>query len=149
MVDIYRPIVESTVISFEYEPPDEIEFERRFAELAATNPFLVMERDGQIAGYAYSSTFRARAAYASTRETTVYVSDRHRRNGVATALMRALVEEIRSDGAHRAVAAITLPNDPSVALHESLGFSHIGTFNEAGFKFGRWHDVGFWELRLE
>jgi L-amino acid N-acyltransferase YncA len=148
LLAIYTPVVRQTAISFELEPPTEAAFAARIERVTATDPWLVLERDGAVAGYAYATDFRGRAAYAATRETTVYVHPDHRRTGVARRLMVALLDEMARRGAHVAVAVIALPNPASVALHEALGFSYVGTVHEAGSKFGTWHDEGFWEQRL-
>ena len=148
LLAIYAPVVRDSAVSFEYEPPTEAEFAGRIERVMALDPWLVLERDGAIAGYAYATDFRGRAAYAATRETTVYVHPDHRRGGVAQALMEALLDEITRRGARLAIAVITLPNEPSVALHEALGFRYVGTLHDVGRSFDTWHDEGFWELRL-
>jgi phosphinothricin acetyltransferase len=148
LLAIYAPLVRESAISFEFEPPTESEFAGRIERVRATDPWLVLERGGEIAGYAYATPFRGRPAYAATRETTVYVHPAHRRTGVARALMAALIDEITGNGARLAVAVIALPNGPSVAMHESLGFTYVGTLHDVGRKFDAWHDEGFWELRL-
>lgn len=149
ILDIYAPIVEGSAISFELAPPGIEEFADRIATVMEENPWLVMEHEGVIVGYAYATVFRSRAAYFHTRESSVYVHPGHHRNGVGRELMLALLEELSARGTHRVVAGATLPNDGSAALHESLGFRYVGTFHEVGRKFDRWHDVGFWELSLD
>lgn len=145
---IYAPIVRNTAISFEFEIPDAAEFAARIERVQAGDPWVVAERGGVVAGYAYSTSFRVRAAYDASRETTVYVHDDHHGTGVGSALMRHLLDDLRGRGHHLAIACIALPNDGSVALHERLGFELVGVFAEAGRKFDAWHDVGFWQLRL-
>lgn len=146
---IYAPIVRDTPISFEFDVPDAAEFAARIARVQRSDPWLVAVVDERVVGYAYSTAFRARAAYAGTRETTVYVRDDHQGTGIGSALMVSLLDELRGRGAHSAIAGIALPNDGSVALHERLGFTPVGVFREVGRKFDSWHDVGFWELLLE
>lgn len=146
---IYAPIVESSAISFELEPPGIEEFVDRMATVMKDNPWLVMEHEGVIVGYAYATVFRGRAAYSHTRESSVYVHPDYHGKGLGKDLMLALLEELSDRGTHRVVAGATLPNRGSAALHESLGFRYVGTFHEAGRKFDRWHDVGFWELGLD
>lgn len=148
MLGIYAPIVRDTAISFEVDPPTEDEFAQRLALITETDPWLVCEADGGIVGYAYSSPFKARPAYGRTRETTVYVSDRHRSQGIGRQLLGTLLDALSTRGDHRALAFITLPNEPSARLHEGLGFSRVGTLHEVGYKFDRWHHVGIWEREL-
>lgn len=149
ILEIYAPVIRDTAISFEYVVPDLEAFADRVERISAAGRYLVLERDGRVAGYSYATEFRARAAYSATRETSVYVHEDHRGLGIARRLMEELLDQLRGDGAHLAVAGITLPNPASVRLHEKLGFEAVGTFSEVGRKFDRWHDVGFWELRLD
>lgn len=148
MLAIYRPIVLNSATSFELEPPSESELRDRLQQGLEGDPWMVLEIDQKVAGYAYASTFRSRKAYAATKETTVYVGADHRRRGVAGQLMDALLDELATRGAHTAIAVIALPNEPSVRLHEKLGFVHAGTLSEVGRKFNRWHDVGLWQINL-
>jgi phosphinothricin acetyltransferase len=148
MLEIYRPIVTDTPVSFELEPPTVEEFTERFSRITESDPWLVAVQDGSIAGYAYASEWRARPAYVATRETTVFVHYDHQRKGIARLLMTELLTRLTAAGAHVVVAGVTLPNGASVSLHEGLGFEHVGTYSEVGRKFDRWHDVGFWALRL-
>lgn len=148
MLRIYAPIVSDTAISFEFEPPSESEMAGRIQRVTATNPWLVLEKDGTIVGYAYATEYRSRPAYAATRETTVYVHPEHRRSGAGRQLMTTLLTEVARRGAVTAVAVIGLPNDASVALHRSLGFVHAGTIHRVARKFERWHDEGYWVLTL-
>lgn len=148
MLAIYAPYVSDTAISFEMEPPTEREFSMRIERGLANAPWLVLEQHDEISGYAYATEFRARSAYDASRETTVYVRDSHQGAGVGRALMTELVAQLREGGTALAIAGITLPNDPSVRLHEHIGFEHVGTFHGVGHKFGEWYDVGFWELPL-
>jgi L-amino acid N-acyltransferase YncA len=148
MLAIYAPLVRDTTISFEYEPPTLAEMEHRLQAVQRQYPWLVCERDGQLAGYAYASSFRSRTAYQWTAEVTVYVHPDHHRRGVARALYRALLDRLRAQGYRMAVAVITLPNAASVALHEDLGFEPVGVFRRAGFKHGQWCDIGCWQVDL-
>ena len=148
LLDIYRPFVTDTAVSFELEPPTVAEFEARIISAQSQWAWLVGERNGQVAGYAYASAFRTRAAYRLTVESSAYVHPAHRGHGVAGALYRRLFEVLTGQGYCNAYAGIALPNDASVAFHKSLGFTYVGTFHRAGWKFGRWHDVSWWEARL-
>ncbi len=144
---IYAPIVVETAISFELEPPSAEEMRGRIENTLLTLPWLVCERDGVI-GYAYAGVFRSRPAYQWTVEVSAYVHAAYRGRGVARALYTLLFDCLRVQGYRTALAGIVLPNSASVALHEGLGFQSVGVFHHVGYKFGAWHDVGWWELSL-
>ncbi len=148
LLDIYRPFVTDTSVSFELEPPTAAEFEARIASAQSQWAWLVAEKDAQLAGYAYGSAFRTRAAYRWTVEVSAYVHPAHRGQGIAGALYRRLFEVLAEKGYCNAYAGIALPNDSSIAFHKSLGFTSVGVFHRAGWKFGQWHDVSWWEVTL-
>ncbi|MEV4786618.1 GNAT family N-acetyltransferase [Streptomyces tuirus] len=102
----------------------------------------------EILGYATSSPFRTKPAYATSVETTVYVAPEAGRRGVGTLLYTALFEALSGEDLHRAYAGIALPNEASARLHERLGFRHVGTYREVGRKFGRYWDVAWYEKPL-
>ena len=145
---IYAPIVRDTVVSFELEPPDASEMERRIAVTRASHPWLVAEDGDGLAGYAYAAQHRSRAAYRWSADVSVYTAERARRQGVGGALYAALLALLDDQGFHRIYAGITLPNAASVALHEAHGFAFVGRYRQVGFKLGAWHDVGWWERVL-
>lgn len=145
---IYAPIVERTAISFEVDAPTVEEMANRIRSTLPTYPYLVAELDGQVIGYAYASQHRAREAYRFSVDITVYVDQRTRRSGVGRAVYEKLLPILKRQGFHAVYAGIALPNAGSVGLHERLGFKHIGTYPEVGFKHDQWHDVGYWRLAL-
>lgn len=145
---IYAPIVATTAISFESDVPSVAEMARRIAATQETHVYLAAERDGALMGYAYSSQHRTRAAYRSSVDVTVYVSESARGLGVGKALYGALLPRTAARGFHAAFAGITLPNAGSVALHEAMGFAHVGVYREVGYKLGAWRDVGWWQRLL-
>ena len=145
---IYRPIVETTAISFETVAPTEQEIERRIKAITARYPWLVAEEDGKAIGYVYAGSHHERAAYRWSVDTTVYLAEASRGKGLGKRLCTELLGILRSLGYVSAYAGVTLPNVGSVALHESLGFTPIGSFRNAGYKFDRWHHVGYWHLAL-
>lgn len=148
VAEIYGPVVAATAISFEIDPITGREMERRIAEVLRLAPWLVCSDPEGVAGYAYASRHRERAAYRWCVDVSVYVRDTRRRTGVGRALYTSLLSLLRLQGFRAAHAGITLPNPASVALHESLGFRPIGVYPAVGFKLGRWHDVGWWQLEL-
>jgi phosphinothricin acetyltransferase len=145
---VYGPYVSDTVISLEADPPSPDEFARRIEQFSATHAFLVAVLDGELAGFAYASPHRVRASYRWATDVSVYVSSRHHRQGVGTALYRELFGLLVRQGFRVAAAGITLPNEASVAIHESLGFELVGVYRRIGWKFGAWRDVGWWQLEL-
>jgi L-amino acid N-acyltransferase YncA len=145
---IYAPVVTATAISFELVAPDAAAMRARIAEQPADKPWLVAEIDDAVAGYAYASSFRGRAAYRFSVEVGVYVAEGARRRGAGLALYRALTALLATQGYRRAFAGIALPNDASIALHRAAGFTEAGVVHAAGFKFDRWHDVAFYERAL-
>jgi L-amino acid N-acyltransferase YncA len=145
---IYAPNVTAGVASFEDEPPDAAEMERRIADTSERYPWLVAERGGAVAGYAYGTVHRTRRAYRWVVEVTVYVDARRHGSGVGRQLYEALLPLLARQRLHLAVAGITLPNDASVALHEAVGFKPVGIYREIGYKNGAWHDVGWWQAQL-
>ena len=150
ILEIYAPIVQETAISFEYEVPGEDEMCQRIrGKLEHGYPWLVLERDEMLLGYAYAGRWRDRAAYDWTVETTIYVNSAARRGGVGRKLYGALFDVLRLQGFVQAVAGVTLPNDASVGLHEAVGFIPTGVTHNAGYKFGRWHGVSFFEMGLQ
>ncbi len=146
---IYGPVVASTPISFEEAPPTAAEMSARIVRGIGDYPWLVAQSDHEVLGYAYSGAFRARPAYRWTAEVSVYVRDGCRRRGVGKALYRSLFACLRRQGFRTAVAGATLPNAASETLHERMGFTPVGVYHKVGFKLGRWHDVGWFELALQ
>jgi len=146
---IYNPYIAGTTISFEEEPVSPADMARRIAEVQALGlPWLVALADGQPVGYAYATRWRARAAYRTSVESSVYVDAAAAGRGTGTLLYRALLDELRTRDVHMVIGGIAQPNERSVALHERMGFRKVAHFSEVGRKFGRWVDVGYWELRL-
>ncbi|MGN6187354.1 MAG: arsinothricin resistance N-acetyltransferase ArsN1 family B [Conexibacter sp.] len=145
---IYAPFVRDTAISFEEVAPSAEDFAARIARTATSHPWLVCERDDTIAGFAYATRHRERAAYRWAADVSVYVDPAWQRRGVGRALYEALLDRLRAQRFQIACAGITLPNDASVGLHESLGFEPVGVYPGIGWKAGAWRDVGWWQLRL-
>jgi phosphinothricin acetyltransferase len=145
---LYAPYVSETAISLEESPPTASDFEQRMAQISANHPWLVAEIDGEVAGFAYGSAHRARASYRWATDVSVYVASSHHRQGVGTTLYRELFGLLARQGFRVACAGVTLPNEASVAIHESFGFEPVGIYRHIGWKFGAWRDVGWWQLDL-
>ena len=147
--EIYGPFCESTAVSFEYEPPSAGEMARRIRTVTGQFPWLVLDDDGFVAGYAYASRHKERAAYQWSVDTTVYVHPSRHRCGVGRALYTTLLQLLRLQGYFKAFAGVTLPNPASVGLHESFGFTLIGVERGVGYKRDAWHDVARYQLPLQ
>jgi L-amino acid N-acyltransferase YncA len=146
--EIYLPSVRDGVASLEDVPPGAGEMAQRIEAISQTHPWLVDERDGELAGYAYASRHHNRSAYRWATDVTAYVSERHQRRGVARGLYERLFELVRAQGFTMACAGITLPNEASVGLHEAFGFEPVGVYRKVAWKLGEWRDVGWWQLEL-
>jgi len=145
---IYDPIVADTIISFEETPPGADGIRQRIEAAGDSYPWLVCERNGNVAGYVYASAHRVRAAYRWGVDVSAYVAPSAQRLGIARRLYAQLFELLAAQGYCVAFAGIALPNEPSCKLHESVGFTKVGVYHGVGFKFGAWHDVVWYERRL-
>jgi len=145
---IYDHEVLTGIATFDTEPPP---LEKWAALLASAEPgdhVLVAEIDGSVVGYAYSTMYRPRLAYARTRETSVYLAPEATGRGLGRLLYDDLLARLRADGMHVALAVIALPNPASEALHRAFGFDRVGVLPEVGHKFGRWIGTAFWALKF-
>jgi L-amino acid N-acyltransferase YncA len=145
---IYAPFVTDGLASLEELPPSAGEMGERIQRISAGYPWLVAELDGEVFGYAYGSQHHERSAYRWAANVAVYIAASHHRRGIGRALYGALLPLLLRQGLYVACAGITLPNRASVALHESFGFAPVGIYRRIGFKFGQWHDVGWWQTQL-
>lgn len=143
LLEIYRPYVENTSISFETEVPSAAEFSRRIAEYSARYPYLAAEEDGKLLGYAYAHAFHERAAFDWTVETSIYIAEAARGTHIGTALYSALLKLLTLQGVKTACAVITFPNIPSTAFHQAMGFEAGGILPDFGYKLGDWHSVAY------
>jgi L-amino acid N-acyltransferase YncA len=121
---------------------------QRIADYGASHGWLVAECDGKVAGYAYGSPHRTREAYQTSCDVAVYVDPSFARQGIGKSLYGALLPALKQRGYHAAFAGIALPNDASIALHETMGFTPVGIYREVGRKMDGWRDVGWWQRLL-
>ncbi len=150
LLDIYNYEVEHGVATLDLQLKTLEQWRQWFdAHNVGNHPLIVAERDGHVAGYASLSPYREKEAYQSTVELSVYIAPDDRRKGVATALMREILEEARRDGrTHTVVSVITAGNEASIRLHERFGFTFCGTICEVGEKFGRYLDIENYSLKV-
>lgn len=145
---IYADAVANTLASFEEVPPAAAEMTRRIEETLRRTPWLVAELDGDVIGYAYAAPHHARSGYRWSVNLSAYVAPAHRRRGVGRGLYLPLLGILRRQGMVNAYAGVTLPNPGSERLHEAIGMRRFAVYRRVGFKFGAWHDVAWYELRL-
>lgn len=150
VVEIYNHYVLTTAITFDLEPVTVEERRAWLAQFSTAGPhrLFVAEQDGLVVGYAGTTQFRSKRAYDTTVEVTVYCAPEATGRGIGTQLYSVLFEALRGEDLRLAIAAITLPNDASIALHERFGFTLAGVTHEVGRKFERYWDVAWYEKRL-
>lgn len=146
---IYNHYVRHTVVTFEEAPVSTRVMEARISAVRGHSlPWLVAENRDGVVGYAYAAQFKDRSAYRFCTETTVYLAHGREGQGIGTRLYSELLAALRAQGIRTAVGIIALPNEPSVTLHEKLGFQRAGVLTAVGFKLERWVDVGYWQKLL-
>lgn len=149
---IYAPYVTDTLVSFETEPPSAEEMARRIEASLAEHAWLVLETEGEtgpeVIGYAYATQHRTRAAYRWACDVSIYLDQERRGKGAGKALYAALLPILKERGFRRALAGIALPNEASIGIHRSFGFTDVGTYRNIGWKFDAWHDVAWMQLDL-
>ena len=147
--NIYNYYVINTAISFEEQAVSVSEMEKRIQDTTSYYPWLVLEEENEIKGYAYAGKWKERAAYRYSAELSIYLKHGDEGKGKGTALMARLLEELEKTNIHYLLSGIALPNDRSVAMHEKFGFTKAAQLHEVGYKKSKWLDVGYWELILK
>lgn len=148
MLEIYRPYILHTAITFEYTVPTLQEFEARFLSITAEFPWLVWEEDGQILGYAYGSKAFPRAAYQWDADLSIYLRQDCRARGIGRRLYTALEDRLRELGYFVLYGLVTSANDASCRFHRAMGYREVARLEKTGFKFGQWYDIIWYEKRL-
>lgn len=149
LVEIYNYYVLNTIITFDDAPLQCEAFEEKITTINAGYPFIVFEEHAKIIGYAYAGKWRQKPAYKNTVEITVYLKHGAHGKQIGTKLYTELLKQLKEQKAHTIIGGMTLPNPASVRLHEKFGFEQVAQFKEVGLKFGKWLDVGFWQLTLD
>ena len=145
---VYAPYIRETAITFETEVPALPAFAQRVAGICAEFPYLVLEVDGELAGYAYAHRQAERAAYAWNAELSIYLAGKWCGKGLGAPLYRLLESLLAMQGYVNLYGVITASNAGSIRLHERLGYRRIGLHERTGWKFGRWHDVAWLHKRV-
>lgn len=155
LLEIYRPYVEKTAITFEYDVPSLDEFSERIRTISAKYPYLKAVKNGEIIGYAYASSFKSRRAYDWSVESTIYIREDYRGKGIGKILYGELERILASMGILNMNACIAVPKaedehltTDSIFFHEKLGFKEVGIFHDSGYKFSTWYDMTWMEKML-
>lgn len=156
LLEIYKPYIEKTAITFEYDVPTLEEFTSRIESISRKYPYLkAVDENGMIIGYAYAATFKARAAYDWSVETTIYVDWNYRGRSVGRSLYEALEKALQSMKILNMNACIAVPvkadqylSDESMRFHEKMGYSLVGRFHKSGYKFNTWYDMIWMEKMI-
>lgn len=150
IADIYNYYIRNSIATFEEEAISEEEVKKRIRKIESSNfPWLVSESDGSITGYAYASKWQERSAYRFSAEITIYMHHEATGKGIGTKLYTALFQKLESLNINSVIGGVSLPNPASVALHEKFGMEKVAHFKKVGYKFGKWIDVGYWQIRLD
>lgn len=145
IVEIYRPYVETTAITFDYDVPLENEFEEKISHTLQKYPFLVAEIDDKVVGYAYAGEFYPKRAYEWTVEITIYLDKEERGRGIGDALYVELEKRLKEKGIFHVTSCIAYPDEGSVSFHEKHGFRRVAHFEKVGYKFDRWWDIVWYQ----
>lgn len=138
LLEIYAPFVENTTVTFEYAVPTVEEFTKRIESITAKFPYLVYKLDDKIVGYAYAAPFRTRAACQWSVESSIYVNPSYHGHGIAPKLYSVLIDLLKEQGFYNLYSYISIPNHKSVMFHKKYGFEEIGTYENSGYKLGKW-----------
>jgi phosphinothricin acetyltransferase len=148
ILEIYTPYILDTAFTFETEVPSEADFKERIQKNLQARPWLVCTLDGTVICYVYASGHRERAAYQWCCESSVYTKKDFQGMGIGRELYKVLFLILKMQGYRNIYAGITLPNEPSIKLHEKCGFTHFATYDNIGYKLGEWKNVGWWKLSV-
>lgn len=145
--EIYNYYILNTAITFETQEVDRLHMVDKINTIVSGNyPFFVYEENGMVLGYCYLNMWNKKSAYDSTAELSIYIHKDSRGQGIGHNLLRLMLDVCDRTRFHSIVSCITLPNEHSVKLHEKMGFAQVAYFREVGLKFGKWHNVGHWQL---
>jgi L-amino acid N-acyltransferase YncA len=147
-LEVYRPYVLETAITFEYGEPSLEEFRHRIESTIKDYPWLLCVEDDKVIGYAYANKHRYKTAYQWSPESTIYLSEGYHGRGIARLLYETLFEMLKLQGFYNVYAGVGMPNEKSEGLHKALGFDEIGVFRHVGYKLGAWHSTKWFQKHL-
>lgn len=148
ILEIYAPYVIDTAITFEYDIPTKEDFKNRISNTLLRYPYLVAVSGDEILGYAYASEFKKRAAYDWAVETSIYVKQGSKEQGIGKKLYLALENILKKQNIINMNACISYPNPKSIGFHEHMGYKTVGHFTKCGYKFNKWYDMIWMEKMI-
>lgn len=149
VTEIFNYYVENHTCTFQLKPFTLDDIAEKANSIQKTYPFLILEENNKVMGFAYGSRWRGKEAYDLSVETTIYLKPGIKGQGFGTQLYSQLIKNLKTKGFHLLIGGLTLPNTASIRLHEKLGFEKVGEFKDAGWKFDQWHTVSFWQKLLD
>ncbi len=147
-LEIYKPYVLHSAVTFEYEVPSVEDFSERIKTITQEYPWLVVLHNGIIVGYGYAHKHRIRTAYQWSPELSIYLANQFQSNGIGSILYETLFAILKLQGFHNVYAGVSLPNDQSLAFHRKLGFAEVGIFKKIGYKHGQWLDTHWFQKQI-
>lgn len=148
LVDIYNPYIEKTTITYEYDTLSREAFLARINSIVKDYPYIVIEDDGEVVGYAYASSFNERSAYQWDADLAIYLDMSKRNKGMGSVLFAKLLDILEKMGFINAYSLIDIPNGGSEALHKKFGFTKTGSYEHSAWKFDKWLDMGIYSKQL-
>ena len=148
LLDIYNYYVLNTTVTFDIKALSIDIFKDKINQINEDYPFIVFEEDNEILGFAYGSRFRPKPAYNYVAESTVYVKYTAHGKQIGSKLYAELIAQLKQTNLHTVLGVLTIPNEASIKLHEKFGFEQVAHLKEVGLKFGKWQNVGVWQLKL-
>lgn len=143
ILDVYAPYITDSIVTFEYVVPSLKEFTERIIHISSDYPYFVCEKDGDIVGYAYAHRHMERAAYQWNAELSVYIKEEYTHKGIGKSMCTTLIEILRLQGIRHVYSCVTIPNEKSWQLHQTLGFEQLGIFPQSGYKHGAWRSIAW------
>lgn len=148
ILEIYKPYVTDTVITFEYEVPTVEDFKNRIEDISLEYPYIVCIYKDKIIGYAYAHKYAKRAAYQWDVEISIYLDIDYRNFGIGKILYKKVIKILKLQNIQNIYACVTSANSQSIKFHEKLGFEFIGVFKNTGYKFDKWHDITWFGMSI-
>ncbi len=146
--EIYNYYILNSIVNFEEKPVSMDKMKEIINDISSKFLWIVYEENEKILGYAYASVWKARSGYLHTAETSIYLKQGESKKGIGTKLYTELINQLKKLNYHALIGGIAIPNNASIVLHKKLGFKKVAHFKEVGFKFNKWLDVEYWELRI-